>query len=288
MLSGYDFSNCDIPVRLTHFLMCEIWSGCEGSPKNSSISDNRKLLWERRCSEEEATQSKCNDDWIRSEFLFHTGVLLENCGKLRSFKLQKKQKNLQRAKNQVKIFRVSSGRGWNQKHKRVWSISDGGAALCTRHETWGQPVQQTTTTATPRPWQAQRDNLIHMWGGRRRKEGEGHVTENFLNKLVQKKNQANHFGRTFLKLCWVMIGWLPPLSHWSQTAGTLHSLIWQYLHCTDCRSAGVLPDSAVKQNKKSSFGRCVSFMPNGHMAGRGSDVTSALTVLLSSRHMFPK
>lgn len=29
-------------------------------------------------------------------------------------------------------------------------------------------------------------------------------------------------------------------------------------------------------------------MPNGHMAGRGSDVTSALTVLLSSRDMFLK
>lgn len=92
------FPNCDIPVCLTHFFMCEFWSGCVGSPKNSSISDNRKLFWERRCSEEEATQSKCNDDWIRSEFLFHTGVLLENCGKLRSFKLQKNKRTFRKLK----------------------------------------------------------------------------------------------------------------------------------------------------------------------------------------------
>lgn len=50
MLSGYDFSNCNIPVRFNHFffLLVNFWSGCEGSPKNSLISDAvlwKALLW---------------------------------------------------------------------------------------------------------------------------------------------------------------------------------------------------------------------------------------------------
>lgn len=65
MLSSYDFSNCDIPVRLNHFFLCELWSGCEGSPKIFFISHDRKLFWERQCSEEETTQSKCNNDLKR-------------------------------------------------------------------------------------------------------------------------------------------------------------------------------------------------------------------------------
>lgn len=87
--------------------------------------------------------------------------------------------------------------------------SDGGAVLCTWHETWGQPVQETTTTATSRPWQEQRDNLNQAGG---REEGRG-VMSNFLKQTCaeEEKKTENDFGRTFLKLCWVMIGWLPPL-----------------------------------------------------------------------------
>lgn len=63
---------------------CEFWSGREGSPKNSLISDSMKLFWERRCSEEEATQLKCNNGWIRGESLSHTGVQIV-------FKLKKRK-----------------------------------------------------------------------------------------------------------------------------------------------------------------------------------------------------
>lgn len=65
MLSGYDFSNCDIPVRLNLFywLICKsMW----------------RFFWERQCSEEEATQSECNGDRTRSEFLLRSEVLMAN------------------------------------------------------------------------------------------------------------------------------------------------------------------------------------------------------------------
>lgn len=89
MLSGYDFSNCDIPVRLNHFFVCECWSGREGSPKNSLRSDNRRLFWEKavlwRGSSQNATMTG-----LRSEFLFHTEVLLENWDLLNSQKQKKR------------------------------------------------------------------------------------------------------------------------------------------------------------------------------------------------------
>lgn len=50
-----------------------------------------------------------------------------------------------------------------------------------------------------------RGTILSTWEDGREGEGgrECHVTENFL---VQKKKRANDSGRTFLKLCWVMIG----------------------------------------------------------------------------------
>lgn len=108
-----------------------------------------------------------------------------------------------------------------------------------------------------RPWQEERDNLIQEWGrdrGKGREGGRGHVTATFLNKHVQKKTRKREhdFGRTFLKLCWVMIGWLPPLPfpvtntdsrYTSLSCTTIFTL-------TDCRSTGVLSDSAVEPNKE--------------------------------------
>lgn len=173
MLSGYDFSNCDIPVRLNHFFVCECWSGREGSPKNSLRSDNRKLFWEKavlwRGSSQNATMTG-----LRSEFLFHTEVLLENWDLLNSE--NKKKKRTFRELKSGEYFQSAAESRKNQKHKQVWSVSDGGAARCTWHEMWGQPVQpvqQTTATATERPWQKQRDNLIQAAGrdGGGRREG---------------------------------------------------------------------------------------------------------------------
>lgn len=60
-----------------------------------------------------------------------------------------------------------------------------------RHE--GQPVQQMTP-------QERRGNLSQAGGE------EGSCESEYLNKLVQKKERENDFGRTFLKLCGVMIG----------------------------------------------------------------------------------
>lgn len=161
------------------------WSGCEDSPKNSLISDDRKLFWKRQCSEEEDPQSK--SDWIRSEFL-----LFFPKSRLPSLVLD------------CYICDAVETTSTNRS-----GASDGGAVLCTWHETWGQPVQETTTTATSRPWQEQRNNLNQAGG---REEGRG-VMSNFLKQTCaeEEKKTENDFGRTFLKLCWVMIGWLPPL-----------------------------------------------------------------------------
>lgn len=56
----------------------------------------------------------------------------------------------------------------------------------------------------------------------------------------------------------------------------------QYLHCADCEST----DSEVEQNKEGTRRRLEGkslLVANGHVTGRGYDVTSAITVLLSSQ-----
>ena len=163
------FSRCDIPVL---FLNCEFWSGCEGSPK---ISFKIQRL------EEEATQSKCNGDRIRSgEFLLRTEVLT---GKLSS---DVHKRNLQKTKTRWRLSVccwVSSCFvlfiwfvTWLKPETQEKGVSDGpGAALCAWREMSGQPVQQTTTTATPRSWQEQRDNPIQA-------EGRGGVWEGQVGK----------------------------------------------------------------------------------------------------------
>lgn len=144
------------------------------------------------------SSQNANNDWIRSEFLFHTEVLLENWDLLISKKKKKnRKKNLQRTKTRW-IFSVCC---WVSKPE-VWSVSGGGAALCTWHEMWGQsvqPVQQTTTTATERPWQEQRDRDRAAGREARREEGGGHVTANLLKtnlcrrrKVKEKTTLAEH------------------------------------------------------------------------------------------------
>lgn len=111
------------------------------------------------------------------------------------------------------------------------------------------------------------------------------------NKLVQKtkRNRENDFGRASLKLCWVMIGWLPPLPFPvtdtdSRYASFTYMTIFTLYRCS------VRFSSWTKTKRKTChrLERCVSFIANGRTAGRGSDVTSALTVLLSSWEMFLK
>lgn len=111
--------------------------------------------------------------------------------------------------------------------------------------------------------------------------------------MCRRRKRENDFGRTFLKLRWVVIGWLPSLSfpvtdtdsrYTSFTYMTIFTLYWLQEHRRSVRFS-----RRVKQRGNVSlFGRCVSLMATWHTAGRGSDVTSALTVPLSSREQFLK
>lgn len=70
MLCGYEFSNHHVPVHLGYIFLFTIKFVFVVSMVCSLLSDNRKLFWERRRSEEEATQSKCNGDWMTSKSSF--------------------------------------------------------------------------------------------------------------------------------------------------------------------------------------------------------------------------
>lgn len=201
MLSGYDFSNCDIPVRLNHFFVCECWSGREGSPKNSLRSDNRKLFWEKavlwRGSSQNATMTG-----LRSEFLFHTEVLLENWDLLNS-ENKKKKKNLQRTKIRW-IFSVCC---WvSEKPEAQTGLERLWWRGCTVHLAWD--VRATSPTSPTDDRQSHREAVAKAEGqsypGSREglgwaEGGRGHVTANFLKtnlcrrqKETEKTTLAEH------------------------------------------------------------------------------------------------
>lgn len=125
MLNGYDFSSCDIPVRLNpFFFFVNVWCGCEGSLKISCCE-------KRQCSEEEeATQSKCNSDRIRREFLLHTEVLMRE---------EKKEEDLWQ--NEI----LSSPEINFRKTKSRWgfSVCWVSSGLFFLFATWLKPVAQT-------------------------------------------------------------------------------------------------------------------------------------------------
>ena len=324
MLSGYDFSSCDIPVRFNHFffffpsLFLDLWIVLKWmwrfskdflSIRQQEAVLRKAVLWRRK-------QSKCNDDRLKRDFLFKLKVRLGKKKEKIKRKKKKKKKTKKKKKARMKIFYLFfcfvflllSVRCWvlicdvNQKHKTVLErLLVGRAVLCAWHETWGQPVQpvqQTITTA--RPWQAQRDNLIQTGGTRRGREGGtewigacgGGAWRQTCAQEEERKEKKIDFGRTFLKLCWVMIGWLPPLPlpatdtdsrYTSFTYMTIFTLHW-----LQERRCSVRISSRTKTERKRVIVwevRLIYRQPT-HTAGRGSDVTSALTVLLSSRGMF--
>lgn len=147
MWSGYDFSNSGIPVYF--FYKC----GCEGSPKNSLMSANRKLLWGRHRSEEEVRKQR----WLGES---PTGKLW------RTENSWTPEQNLQETKTRWFVFkRVLSG--------RFWSVS--GAEGCAV----APDVRATSPTDDHRrPWTARRDNLRG-----------GHVTGNPPNRPHRRRDE---------------------------------------------------------------------------------------------------
>lgn len=228
MLSGYDFSNCDIPVRLNHiyiffylWILKWMWRLSKEFLKirRQEAVLRKAVLWTG--SSQHATMTGEE----RSEFPFFP-VQKSDWKTEISWKKNKQNKtksNLQRTKKekQVKVFSPSPV-------CLVWTetrSTDGGAVRCTWHETWGQPVQpvqQTTTRATTRQRQERGGAIISGEGGRGLGcggWGVGHVTADLLNDVQRKKKEEEKttLAEHSLKLCWVVIGWLPPLSHFLST-----------------------------------------------------------------------
>lgn len=78
------------------------------------------------------------------------------------------------------------------------------------------------------------------------------MVANCLNKLVQEKKRKEKQEQLWQNSLKALLSdnWLiaPCFLSPTQSSDTLHSLIGQYLHCTDCRSTAVLSDSAVEHN----------------------------------------
>lgn len=92
----------------------------------------------------------------------------------------------------------------NRPPQSLWLHGSACAAGMRREGQPVQAVQHMTTAATVRRW---REHGVggHSYPDRREeKRGEG-------RRWQSCAEEKDDFGRTFLKLCWVMIGWLPPL-----------------------------------------------------------------------------
>lgn len=127
------FSNCDVPVLRINFLK----------------------------------RKRCRNMIQWDQFLSQTGVPLETGGKLTTLKLQmnitiinNKNKRKPSENQNLATSGVLCGRDWNQNGSGMSLV----VMLCSGMRWEGQPVHQTTTAATARPWQAQRDNLKDLGG----------------------------------------------------------------------------------------------------------------------------
>lgn len=89
MLSGYDFSICNIPVHLNHIFFL-LFVNFEVDVKVlQRFSFNIRL--QEAVLRPAALWRGSNAVKMRNEFLLHTEVLMENCGKLRSEILQREK-----------------------------------------------------------------------------------------------------------------------------------------------------------------------------------------------------
>lgn len=160
------------------------------------------------------------------------------------------------------MARVLCGRSWNQNGSGMSFM----VRLCNGMRWEGQPIHQTT--ATPRPWQVQR------------------VQKN----LCAEEAKSKQLWQNIVKLCWVMIGWLPPfpICHW-QRQQVHFSHLHDNIHIALTVAAQVLcriQEWINMKGKISLFEKCFSFMPKD--TGKGSEDTNTLTVLLASCNMFLK
>lgn len=133
MLSGYDFSNCDIPVRLDLFLNLESQSGCKGSPKYSL-----KIRWQELCREKAVLWRGSGQNATMAGSSASSFMAQESCGKtaanLKSLKRQQKENKRNQKPGDFQIFQSAAESRpdfylWNRTHKQAWSVSGGEAVL---------------------------------------------------------------------------------------------------------------------------------------------------------------
>lgn len=146
------------------------------------------------------------------------------------------------------------------------SASSGEAAPCT----WPGPARSNKSNRRPPRAEGQSDP-----------DGGGVMWQQIFTeqKLVQRKKRKreNDFGRTFLKLCWVVIGWLPPLAFPASNTDSRYTLFTYMtiftLHWLEEQRCSVRFSSWTQQSGNALlFGKRISVLAKGNMAGKGSDV----------------
>lgn len=150
-----------------------------------------RFFWERQCSEEEATQSECNGDRTRSEFLLCSEVLMANWDLTQS--TNRKTKSMCRFS--VRCWDLLLVTWLKLEAQTGRRVSNG----CTERRPGDKRATSPTSPTDGRQSRAE-DDLIQV--------GEAGVIE----QTCAEKEKRTDFGRTLLKLSWVVIGWLPPLS----------------------------------------------------------------------------
>lgn len=179
------------------------------------------------------------------------------------------------AESRLNVFLICDA-AENHKHKQVCVAPLVARPYCAPgvapRVRGGQQVQQTTTKSGGAIWSRQA-------GG---EGGEGSCDSEFSKqKLVQRKKRKreNDFGRTFLKLCWMMIGWLPPLAFPVSDTDSSYTLFTYLtiftLHWLEERRCSVRFSSWTQPSRNaSSFEKkCVSISSRGKH-GRKKEVMS--------------
>lgn len=137
------------------------------------------------------------------------------CGKMRFYLVQKwtfeklnPGEDFQSAECRVDCFFVCDVAETSSTNRPPQSLI-AWLCLCSWHETWGATSPSSPTHDHRGHSEAMARARVgvgeHSYPDRREeKRGEG-------RRWQSCAEEKDDFGRTFLKLCWVMIGWLPPL-----------------------------------------------------------------------------